>query len=78
MTLRFSVVLLVALALSTAAFAQDDDDLAPLAPMGKPKPKPRPKPKPKPVKSRPSPVIDDDLEIAVIAGMKCGNLFFLA
>ncbi len=68
MTLRSSVVLLVALALSTAAFAQDDDDLAPLAPMGKPKPKPRPKPKPKPVKSRPSPVIDDDLApIAPIA-----------
>ena len=69
MTLRSSVVLLAALALSTAAFAQDDDDLAPLAPMGKPKPKPKAKPKPKPVAKpvRP-PIADDDLApIAPIA-----------
>jgi hypothetical protein len=74
MTLRSSVVLLVALAFSTAAFAQDDDDLAPLAPMGKPKPKPKPRPRPTPVaKPKPGPatkppVADDDLApIAPIA-----------
>ena len=76
MTLRSSVVLLVAIAFSTTAFAQDDDDLAPLAPMGKPKPKPKPKPKappavakPKPgAKPTPTPVADDDLApIAPIA-----------
>jgi hypothetical protein len=64
MTLRSSVVLLVAVAFtSTAAFAQDDDDLAPLAPLGKPKPKPKPKPKakPAPAKPKPAPVADDDL-----------------
>ncbi len=73
MTLRSSVVLLVVVAMSTAAFAQDDDDLAPLAPMGKPKPKAKPKPKPKPAtkpstKPKPTQVIDDDLApIAPIA-----------
>ncbi len=69
MTLRSSVVLLVAVAMSTAAFAQDDDDLAPLAPIGKPKPKAKPKPKPRPVpKAKPTQVIDDDLApIAPIA-----------
>jgi hypothetical protein len=66
MTLRSSVVLLAALLLSTAAYAQDDDDLAPLAPMGKGKPKPKPKPKPAPAKPpapKPGkpPVADDDL-----------------
>ena len=69
MTLRSSVVLLAALALSSTAFAQDDDDLAPLAPLGKPKPKPKAKPKPKPKpKAKPAPVADDDLApIAPIA-----------
>ncbi|MDP1826413.1 MAG: PEGA domain-containing protein [Archangium sp.] len=65
MTLRSSVVLLVAVAFSsTAAFAQDDDDLAPLAPLGKPKPKPKPKPRPRPVPAKPKPApiaADDDL-----------------
>ena len=63
MTLRSSVVLLVAITLSTAAFAQDDDDLAPLTPVGKLKPKPKPKPKPRPAakpKPKPVQVVDDD------------------
>jgi hypothetical protein len=72
MTLRSSVVLLVAVALSTTAFAQDDDDLAPLAPLtpiGKPKPRAKPKPKAKPQpRARPAPVADDELApIAPIA-----------
>jgi hypothetical protein len=68
MTLRSSVVLLLVFALPNVALAQDDDDLAPLSPIGKPKPKPKPKPakpavaKPKPAK----PVIADD-ELAPIA-----------
>ena len=73
MTLRSSVVLLVAVALSTTAFAQDDDDdLAPLS-LGKPKPKAKPKPtKPKPAPAKPAikpaPIADDDLvPIAPIA-----------
>jgi len=64
-----SWIVLLALGLSTAAFAQDDDDLVPLGPSTgtkpkpKPKAKPRPKPKPAPtpVKPRPPPVADDDL-----------------
>ena len=70
MTLRSSVVLLVAVALSTTAFAQDDDDLAPLAPLGKPKPKAKPKPRPAPKKpaAKPAPIAEDDLvPIAPIA-----------
>jgi hypothetical protein len=73
MTLRSSVVLLVAALVvsaftSSAAFAQDDDDLAPLAPLGKPKPKAKPKPKPKTPtnKTKPAPVSDDD-DLAPIA-----------
>ena len=62
MTLRSSVVLLAALALSSTAFAQDDEDLAPLAPLGKPKPKPKPKPRPaKPKPTKPAPIADDEL-----------------
>lgn len=69
MTLRSSVVLLLVVALPMAALAQDDDDLAPLAPLGKPKPRPKPKPKPVPAKPKPRPaVVEDDLApIAPIA-----------
>ena len=70
MTLRFSMVLLLAVALPTAAWAQDDDDLAPLAPLGKPKPKPKPKPKaqPKPKATPKATPVDDELApIAPIA-----------
>lgn len=75
MTLRSSVVLLAALALSSTAFAQDDDDLAPLAPLGKPKPKPKPK-KPVAPKTKPAkPTIADD-ELAPIGPIAAkGDLF---
>ena len=54
-------LLLLALTLSTGAFAQDDDDLVPLAPLGKVKPKPKAKPKPKPkAKPKQKPIVDDD------------------
>ena len=71
MMLRSSVVLLAALALSSTAFAQDDEDLAPLSPLSKPKPKPKPKLRPAPAKPKPvkpAPVADDDLApIGIIA-----------
>jgi hypothetical protein len=61
MSVRVPVLLLASL-LSLSALAQQDeeDDLAPLAPIpkAKPKPKPRPKPKAKPTTTRPS---DDEL-----------------
>lgn len=70
MTLRSSVVLLVAVACSTTwsttAFAQDDDDLAPLAPLGKPKPKAKPKPK-KPAPKKPSKAVAEEDDLAPIA-----------
>jgi len=71
MTLRASVLALAAL-VSVSAFAQDDDDLAPLAPIpGKPKPKPKPPPakaKPPPAKPKPAPKPEDELApIAPIA-----------
>ncbi len=64
-------ITMLAVALSTSAFAQDDDDdLAPLAPFkpGATKPKPKPKPKPRPVapKPKPKPVAADD-DLAPIA-----------
>jgi hypothetical protein len=66
MTLRISVVLLLVLALPNLALAEDDDDLAPLAPLkGKPKPKPA-KPAAKPKAKPAKPVIADD-ELAPIA-----------
>jgi hypothetical protein len=61
MNRRASVSLLVAL-LSLGAAAQEDDDLAPLAPLPRLKPKPKPKPKP-----RPAPEDDDLAPIAPIA-----------
>lgn len=66
MTLRTSLALLIALALPLTAQAQDDDDLAPLAPLGKPKPKAKPKAKPPAAKPKPKPTAptgggDDDL-----------------
>lgn len=65
MSLRAPVLLLAAL-VSVSASAQDDDDLAPLAPIGKPKPKPAAKPKPKPKPAKPK--VEDDLApIAPIA-----------
>lgn len=68
MTLRSSVVLLLVIALPTAALAQDDDDLAPLAPLGKPKPKAKPKPKvTKPKVTKPTPADDDLAPIGPIA-----------
>lgn len=71
MTTRAWITLL-AVALSTSAFAQDDDDeLAPLAPFKpgvKAKPKPKAKPKARPA-VKPKPVADDDdlVPIAPIA-----------
>lgn len=55
---------------STAAFAQDDDDLAPLAPKKKP-PAPKARPRPQPPKPKPvaQPVGDDD-DLAPIAASK--------
>lgn len=73
MTLRNSLVLLLALAVPMSALAQDDDDdLAPLAPIGKPKaakPKPaKPKPaKPKPAKPAPAAPDDDLAPLAPLA-----------
>jgi hypothetical protein len=68
-------VLLAVFTASTVALAQDDDDLAPIAPTKKPKPAARPKvaPKPKqppPVTTKPKqPEEDDDLApIAVAKG----------
>lgn len=61
---RFCIGVAV-LTLSTASWAQDDDDLVPLgpAPTKKPaaKPKPKPKPKPPPAKKPPTTSADDDL-----------------
>lgn len=77
MSVRAPVLLLAAL-VSFSSFAQDDDELAPLAPLPKkPAPKPKAKPKPKPA---PKPAVkpkaekpDDDLApIAPIA--KTGDL----
>lgn len=69
MSIRVPVFLLVAL-VSFSAFAQDDDDLAPLAPIPKIKPKPKPRPRPK---AKPAPKVDDDLTpIAPVA--KTGDL----
>lgn len=70
MSVRVPVFLLAAL-LSFSAFAQDDDDLAPLAPIPKVKPKPRPRPKPR-VKPAPKPADDDLAPLAPIA--KTGDL----
>lgn len=65
-------LLLAVFTLSTSSFAQDDDDLAPLAPK-KPKPaaKPKvaPKPKPPPVTTKPKPPDDDD-DLAPLAASK--------
>ncbi len=63
---------LLAVAVSTSAWAQDDDDLAPLAPIGKPKAKPKAKPKPKAApkaapKAKARSVVDDDDDLAPIA-----------
>lgn len=58
MSVRAPVLLLAAL-FSVTAFAQDDDDLAPLAPLPKTKPaKSKAKPKPKP---KPAPRVEEDL-----------------
>lgn len=62
---RVCTVLLTVAVASSFAQAQEDDDLAPLAPIGKPKAKPKPKPKPKATpKAAPRPkttkAIDDD------------------
>lgn len=56
----------VCLGLSTAAWAQIDDDLPalPTSKQSKPKPKPKPKPpavKPKPSPVKPTPVVEDEL-----------------
>lgn len=59
-------VLLAMLTMTTSAWAQDD--LTPLAPLGKVKPKPRPKPKPKPKAPKAKPAPEDELApIAPIA-----------
>lgn len=68
------LVLPLALLFALPAFAQDDDDLAPLTPKKKPpavapkpKPKPAPKPAPKPV-AKPAPDDDDLTPIAALKG----------
>jgi len=68
MMTRSWVVLLV-VGLSTAALAQDDDDLVPLGPVTKPKPKAKPKPKPAPKPAPKKPVITDDDELVPIGPM---------
>lgn len=69
MGLRMSAVL-VLLGYSAVAVAQDDEELAPLAPISKPRPKPKPKtlPKPKvgPVKSK-SPSSAQDVLVPLAA-----------
>lgn len=64
-------LVLIAVTTTSLAYAQDDDDLAPISKTpAKPKPvaKPKPRPKPKPTPVKPAPVDDDDL--APIAASK--------
>jgi hypothetical protein len=62
-------LVLIAVTTTSLAYAQDDDDLAPISKTpAKPKPVAKPKPKPKPAPAKPAPVDDDDL--APIAASK--------
>ncbi|MDX2013954.1 MAG: PEGA domain-containing protein [Myxococcaceae bacterium] len=64
----FAWAVLVVFSCSTVAFAQDDDELAPLTKTpAKPKPAAKPKPKPKPAPVKPTQVDDDDLAPLVAA-----------
>jgi hypothetical protein len=62
-------LVLIAMTTTSLAYAQDDDDLAPISKTpAKPKPVAKPKPRPKPAPVKPAPVDDDDL--APIAASK--------
>lgn len=75
MTRALCWVLLAVFSFSTAALAQDDDDLAPIAPKkpkpaaAKPKPAPKPKPPPATKPTAVKPPVDDD-DLAPIAALK--------
>ncbi|PZR04420.1 MAG: hypothetical protein DI536_34245 [Archangium gephyra] len=65
----WTVLLAVVFANSQAWAQDDDDDLAPLAPIGKPKAKPKPKPRPKaqPRQQKKTTKLDDDDDLAPLA-----------
>lgn len=75
---RVWTVLLAVVFASSVAWAQDDEELAPLAPIGKPKPKPKAKPKPRAqpkTQTKKTTKIDDDDELAPLAPIATsGNL----